>query len=120
MALAKAIKQEGFAKQHAVQAADFNLSFTIYALGGLFATTLLTHGVMDIAPIFGVNFSQAESEALTKNIGLWFLGIITATYLIFTCIASVRALLGRDHRYPFSLGWYQRIETFGAKNANNP
>lgn len=120
MALAKSIKQEGFAKQHAVQAADFNLSFTVYALGGLFAATLLTHGVLDIAPVMGLDFSQAESEALTKKIRLWFLGVIIATYLILVCIASVRALRGRDHRYPFSLGWYQRIEALGAKNANNP
>lgn len=65
--------------------------------------------------------TSAEVNALTKKIAKGALGVVTAIYLILVAIASIKALLGREHRYPLSLGWYQRVEkALGAKHANIP
>lgn len=121
LSLARALKQDHFVKLHAEQAADFNLSFTVYVLGGLLAYALLALGANDIAQVLNLGLSSAEIEALTKKIAQGGLGFAAATYLILVAIASIRALLGREHRYPFSLGWYQRMEkALEGKNASNP
>lgn len=118
-ALARVLKQGSFAKQHAEQAADFNLSFTVYVLGGLLAYSILALGVDDLAQVMIPGITSAEVEALTKKIAQGALGVVTAIYLTLVVIASIKALLGRDHRYPLSLGWYRRMEkALGAKHAN--
>lgn len=108
--LARVLKQDDFVKLHAEQAADFNMSFTVYVLGGLLAYTLLALGAADIVRALNLGLSSTEIEALTKNIALGILRAASIAYLILVAIASFKALLGRDHRYPLSLGWYQRME----------
>lgn len=109
--LARALKnQDGFVRLHAEQAADFNMSFTVYVVGGLLGYFLLALGAADIARALNLGLSTTEIEALTKNIALGVLRVASIAYLILVAIASFKALLGRDHRYPLSLGWYQRME----------
>lgn len=108
--LARVFKQDGFVKLHAEQAADFNMSFTVYVLGGLLAFAFLALGADDIAQVLSPGFPSSEIEALTKEIGLGVIRVASIAYLILVAIASFKALLGRDHRYPLSLGWYQRME----------
>lgn len=120
-ALARVLKQDRFVKAHADQAADFNLSFTVYMLAGLLAYALLALGASDIVRTLNLGLSTTEIEALTKEIGLGVLRVASIAYLILVAIASFKALLGRDHRYPLSLGWYQRMEkALEGRNAHIP
>lgn len=109
-ALARILRQDAFVRRHAEQAADFNLSVTVYALGGLFVYALLMLGAGDIAQALNVGLSSTEIDAISKNIVQGLLGLVTVAYAILVFVASTRALFGREHCYPFSLGWYQLAE----------
>lgn len=120
-ALARALKNDPFVRGHAEQAADFNMAFTVYVLGGLLAYAFIALAANDISQALNLGLSSVMTEAMAKRIALGILGIVTVSYLILVAIASIRALLGREHRYPFTFGWYQRIEkALEGRNVHNP